>query len=787
MVVAAPYEAPFASRSVRALLAALALVTAAACRAPATQIELALATDAPVGRRIEIRTVSVRGIVEPSQLAARAAEGLFEASITREILAQPTEIGSVGVLPVERGSASPVTVWIRAKLLATPREPEVSIDRVAQLRFVPRRPQFARVFLTFRCADRAGGCSSVSPENCTVSVRCREQGTTCGDEGGCVSPELLTRDIDASLDAMDASRDASAPPPDAELDAEHDAELDTGGEGGVDVSSDAALDLPPPRQLSPLSTSTVNAVQPTLRFAPSVGADDTRIQVCRDRALSVGCASGRVERNSWRPATDLAPGWWFWSARPVVGSAVAGRASPVWQFRVPRRDRGRDTSSWSASDFDGDGRGDAVVSAVVPASSSVFLYDFSTIEPTVRTLLASAAASEQGHAISPAGDIDGDGYGDLLVGARLESERGLERGRVRVFFGGARGLDAARSVSIDGDADGDRFGAAVDAVGDLDRDGYGDFVVGATHARPGGMVEAGAAYVYFGAENRSFSRRVTLSGRAPFERFGSAVTGVADCNDDGLADVLVTAVSASWMGASDAGRLAVYFGTGTGIATSPSFEIGGAAASDQLGLRVGAGDVNGDGLGDWIVGSWSATRAGRSLTGEARLYLGAATPTLAQTVEGANAGDQLGMSVEIVGDCDADGYDEVVVGANTALSGADRTGAITLFRGGPTGIDSLVSATLRGRAPGDQLGWEIGAPGDVDGDGLDDVLVGAPRASGGAGALLDVGPVLHQLGRVTTPRPRWIESSGAQGLGFCIAQRDPALDVQRHPRARPSA
>ncbi len=174
-------------------LALLCLLWLVACRRPATQIVLFVDTDAPLDRPVNVEVFSFAGAVPTTDIATRAnAVVMGSLRLVRGNNGRDTFTagGSIGVIPPADTSINAVTVWVRASIAASATAPAVLMDRAALLTFVRGRAGTARISLPIRCGDASVGCSSVSAAECTVSVRCREQGATCGDMGECVAPEV---------------------------------------------------------------------------------------------------------------------------------------------------------------------------------------------------------------------------------------------------------------------------------------------------------------------------------------------------------------------------------------------------------------------------------------------------------------------------------------------------------------------------------------------------------------------------------------------------------------------
>ena len=221
------------------------------------------------------------------------------------------------------------------------------------------------------------------------------------------------------------------------------------------------------------------------------------------------------------------------------------------------------------------------------------------------------------------------------MGARLADPGGRDRAGSAYVYSGA---DGSILYQKDGGAAGDWFGWFVSTAGDVNGDGKADFIVGAPFADPGGRSLAGSAYVYSGADGSLLYQR---DGGATGDEFGYSVSTAGDVNGDGKADFIVGAYLADPGGKGDAGSAYIYSGADGSIL----YQKDGVATGDQFGESVSAaGDVNGDGKADFIVGAPFADPGGRSLAGSAYVYSGADGSLLYQR-DGGAAGDNFGWSV----------------------------------------------------------------------------------------------------------------------------------------------
>jgi len=445
----------------------------------------------------------------------------------------------------------------------------------------------------------------------------------------------------------------------------------------------------------------------------------------------------------------------------------------------------------AAGDINGDGIADLLIGAygarnyagstyVVFGSHSGFpsSFELSSLNGTNGFKISGVTAGDQsGASISAAGDINGDGIADLLIGARYASPLGRNQaGSTYVVFGSRSAFPSSFELSslngtngfrLNGVVANDRSGYSVSAAGDINGDGIDDLLLGAPNARG----NAGITYVVFGSRS-AFPSSLELSslndangfklnGEAVNDYSGFSVNAAGDINGDSIADLLVGAPYADSSGRNDAGSTYVVFGSRNAFPSSlelsnlngtNGFKLNGEAVNDYSGFSVNAaGDINGDGIADLLIGAYNARPSGRNQAGSTYVVFGSCNSFSSSfelsslngingfKLNGEATNDFSGWSVSAAGDINGDGISDLLIGAYGAdHSGRGAAGSTYVVFGSRNGFPSSFELSslngingfkLNGIAASDYSGISVSTAGDINGDGIADLLIGAPNAS----------------------------------------------------------
>ncbi len=365
-----------------------------------------------------------------------------------------------------------------------------------------------------------------------------------------------------------------------------------------------------------------------------------------------------------------------------------------------------DQFGWIARDIgdvDGDGVHDVVTSAPTRSlggpdgARAGRIYVYSGASGALLWTADGKPGDQLGLGVEAAGDVDGDGIPDVIGGAP-----GAEVARV---YGGR---DGHVILTLAAPGAGPGFGKAVADVGDVDGDGHADVLVGNPRARAAGG-RPGRAYVFSGRTGQVIR---TLTGVRDGDAFGSAVAGSVSA--DGRVTLVIGAPNA---GPLHKGAVYVYHDLSAG----PAFVIASDSADAQLGAMFVStvGDVDGDGVTDVYASDWAGNGA-NALARAGRVYIhSGADGRRLYTLTGEAAGDGFGIGVADAGDVDGDGHADLVIGAWQNGSAAPSGGKVYLY----SGADGSLMRAITGKVMGETFGFDATGVGDVDGDGTPDLLL----------------------------------------------------------------
>ncbi|HEU5310608.1 MAG TPA: integrin alpha, partial [Candidatus Eisenbacteria bacterium] len=371
--------------------------------------------------------------------------------------------------------------------------------------------------------------------------------------------------------------------------------------------------------------------------------------------------------------------------------------------------------------------------------------------------------AQLGFSVSDAGDVNADGFADVIVGA---PHHATGAGRAYVYFGGTGGDYYPDMLLVGGP--GDQHGASVSGAGDVNADGYDDVIVGAIASDVGTNVSAGRVFVYYGGPAPDPIEDLVQPGSSPSDQMGFAVSGAGDVNGDGYADFIVGTNQLFFRGQALVLTSRAYdLETPNGgeqwvvgsqhdvswLGSNPAdlwLSSDGGLTYSLLASNVGGLDRNEFSITAPAVPT-STAKVRLSIAGEplthATSYASetffsivaphdppAAAHRLQRTFAGTNSEDALGASVSDAGDVNGDGYGDVIVGAYANDVGGSDAGRAYVHYGGPA-ADAIPDLTLTGAAAGDNFGISVSGAGDVNGDGYADVIVGAwTNSVGGSSA-----------------------------------------------------
>ena len=416
-----------------------------------------------------------------------------------------------------------------------------------------------------------------------------------------------------------------------------------------------------------------------------------------------------------------------------LGSADGLSRVACWMAESDQVDSGFGASASTAGDVDGDGYADVIVGSPWYVVSEIktgaaFVYMGSTSGLAVSPSWSVEGNQENalfGHPAATAGDVNGDGFDDLIIGARWYDNGEEDVGAAFVYFGSIMGLAANPAWSAEGNQADAHFGGSVSTAGDVNGDGFDDVVVGASSYNNGEFFE-GAAYVYLGsASGLAANPAWSAEGNQADAHFGGSVSTAGDINGDGFDDVVVGAWGYDNI-EEDEGAIFVFPGTTKGVSANPWIRYSNQADA-RLSRVSSAGDINGDGFDEIAAGSTFYDYNREDNVGAVFIWFGTEKGPLDNPVvlKGNQAGAGFGGSVSPAGDVNGDGFDDVIVGASSYDNGEEDEGAAFLYAGSELGIYLTPVWMMESNHSDAMFGCLVSTAGDVNGDGFDDVIIGA--------------------------------------------------------------
>ena len=340
-------------------------------------------------------------------------------------------------------------------------------------------------------------------------------------------------------------------------------------------------------------------------------------------------------------------------------------------------------------------------------------------------------------------------------------------------------LNGANGVVFNGATTFDYSGCSVSSAGDINHDGIADMIIGAYQASPAALTQAGKTYVIFGKTNWTSPIALSslngnngfeLDGVAAYDYSGYSVNPAGDVNNDGIQDIVIGAYDATTSTASNAGKTYVIFGKTTwttpfslnSVNGANGFELDGSGPTGYSGYSVStAADINNDGIQDIVIGAYNENASTGTLAGATYVIFGKASwssPILLSSVNGANgfelygpvAGAHTGSTVSNAGDINHDGIQDIIIGS--------LYGKIYVVFGKATWTSPIVVTSLNGingfeldGVVNDGNAWAVNTAGDINNDGISDVIIGAPQAS--PGGLTNAGKAYVVFGKATWTSP----------------------------------
>jgi hypothetical protein len=411
-------------------------------------------------------------------------------------------------------------------------------------------------------------------------------------------------------------------------------------------------------------------------------------------------------------------------------SSALPAISPAWVSSGEGAAFGRFGEALAGGDVNGDGFPDLIVGASrfnggEPNSGKIYLYLGSPEGLAHKFSWSAVGSGRDGERFGIAlagGDVNGDGFWDIAVGAIGYTENGVRTGKVYLYPGGSQGPSSkAVWMSTGEQKAGANFGASL-AFGDVNGDGFSDLLIGANGYPSGNRPGAGKAYLYLGSKAGLSKRPIWSSGGddAPHASFGYPVA-LFDLSGDRTADLLISAIGFS-------GKLFLYPGSARPPHRAHWSSVGEKQGGALFGSSLAAGDMDGDGYIDLAVGAQAMDNGGRTDGGKIYLFGGSpngfSSPT--RTAIGDGREDAFLGASAAIGDANGDGFADLLVGAPSQTGSVVNAGKVFLYPGSPQGLSPAPDWTSVGDNIDHAFFGTAVAMGDFNRDGLADLVVSAP-------------------------------------------------------------
>lgn len=421
------------------------------------------------------------------------------------------------------------------------------------------------------------------------------------------------------------------------------------------------------------------------------------------------------------------------------GTASGVESTPRWT-KVGGSTEASFGQAIATGDVNGDATPDMIVSAVYESNGQSYegrVYSFHGSQRGLNTIYSqrfnvSQASSQFAFAINSAGDVNNDGYDDLLVGAYNYDNGQTNEGRAFLFMGSSSGVETTPAWTFEPNQASAQLGIALAGDCDVNGDGYGDVMIGA-NLFDNGQSNEGRVFIFHGSNSGlAATANLTLESNVASAQFGRAVSCSGDVNNDGYSDLIVGAPNLRTT-LSNEGKVFLYKGSATGLSSTPFWSYVAGQATAYLGFTVSfAGDVNNDGFDEILV---SAYAYDNTLTNEGAVFLfngssGAISTTPDWTKYGEVASAQFGYSLTYAKKLNNDSYDDFIIGSPGYRSTLNAEGAVFVYYGSATGPNPT-PLIATGKQTSANFGKTVASAGDVDGDGFNDIAIATPMYDNG--------------------------------------------------------